>query len=365
MTEHDGDHGPAFDRLARWALRLGDHEVLHLSCTDATADPGAAGTWIRWGGCLGGVEMPDLVTLAAIAPRLVLHLGTCRHQAASTPARAAAFLEHLGLGHRLRVQDGVTPARRGTPAVGSDDRSDSLPLSRRDLLPWVRRERGGAGAGAGREQGVRWAAGAARRAPVPSAGHGEAGPQVRLAAALRELSRQEAPGVPRPDPTGDRMVTPGADEPTAAPHPVPRPSAHQLASAGCTACQTCVRACPTSALELRKGAKAVASGDASLTLVLERSACIGCLRCLSLCPVGALSDEGPIGWGELCTGPVQDVLEEVRVRPCARCRTPFAGEGDLCQVCEMRQENPFGSWLPPGYVAPRVYAPPSSGPEGD
>lgn len=375
MTEHGGvappSAGPSIDRLARWALRLGDREVLHLGCADAAQGREPDGPWVRWGECLTAVEMPDLVSLAAVAPRLVLHLGACQDPASSSPVLARGLLEHLGLGHRLTVQAGDASTRGSAPAPAEGDRGSRLPVSRRDLLPWLGRGRGAGAGTAGREREGRRAASADRRAPDPSAGHGEAGPQVRLAAALRELRRQEtsvrggaALGDPLPVPPTDREVTPGGDEASAAPRTGPGPSAHRLASAGCTGCQTCVRACPTSALELRAGAAADLSGDTSLTLVLERSACIGCLRCLSLCPVEALRDDGPVGWAELGSGPAQAVLEEVRVRPCGRCRTPFAGEGELCQVCRMRKGDPFGSWLPPGYVAPRVYAPPSPGPEG-
>lgn len=140
--------------------------------------------------------------------------------------------------------------------------------------------------------------------------HGEATEQARPAAALRELVRQEDRDPA--DPEG------GAAAP---------PSAHRLTAEGCTACSTCVRACPTAALTLEP------SPDGSdVTLTLLPDACVGCRQCLALCPVDALTDHGQLGWAGLLAQPSVAALETVEVKECARCRAPFSGEVDLCQV---------------------------------
>ena len=112
-----------------------------------------------------------------------------------------------------------------------------------------------------------------------------------------------------------------------------------------------MRSCPTAALSLSP----TPGTSNTVALELDPAACIGCDRCLALCPVQALTDHGPLSWVDLAKTPTT-VLETVQVKDCERCRAPFGGEGALCQVCQMRRTKPFGSWLPPGYVAPRVYA---------
>lgn len=330
------------ERVARWARTLGADAHLDLACGalgdsragaatagagarsvadarsggDATA--GRAVTSLVWAGCLGALDMADLAVLAAAAP--ALRVLPCRQDHPAVDA-LVPLLAGLGLGHRLEVRVAHRPA-------GGGARHTALPVSRRDLWAWARP--------------ARRRADGPRRAPVQGGGHGEAEQQVRLAAALRELLRQEGlsetSAPPGPPTVGDRSV------------PVTR--ARRLTSEGCTACTTCVRACPTGALALTP-----AGEGRAVTLELATAACIGCRQCLALCPAQALADHDVLAWPDLLARPATESLETVEVRPCARCRTPFAGAGELCQVCALRAKDPFGSWLPPGYVTPRVFAP--------
>lgn len=319
------------DRVAGWARRLGTGARLHLRCSDALAPQQVpAQEAVRWPGCLNSLPVADLATLAAAAPHLVLGLGSCRREDGGPVDGLRRLLAQVGLEHRVHIDGQQEGAARPAAATAAPE----LPITRRDLFAWARPAR------------PEPAPGPQRLAPSSSAEHGEAQDQVRLAAALRELSRQEddtARGQDGAAPVGETGAAVDAGA---------RTRAHRLSVAGCTACGTCVRACPTAALDLSP-----APGEHRVSLQLLPDACIGCLQCVALCPVEAVSDGGAMAWPDLLRTPTPQELETVEVRPCTRCRTPFAGEGELCQVCRMRAGNPFGSWLPPGYVAPRVYAP--------
>lgn len=361
--------------VAAWARGLDPGRRVVLRCADSEPGhaPNSSDDVVRWAGCLRALSTAELAELVAAAPRLALALDGCRcGTATSGRGRAPAVealmpvLAQLGAAGRLHVGSGADSAERreqAGPSSGSSTGSDAhdkaatvgtLPVGRRALFAWAapgRAQRDQGGAGAGGASGAT-SSGAPtspdRRPPEIASGHGEADEQVRLVQALREIRRQVG------DPAGQ---APSAGSPGPA-----APRSRRLTSTGCTACSTCVRSCPTGALALRPESSETAPSTWHLTADL--SACIGCGRCLALCPVSALSDEGPMSWGELAAEG-QTGLETVVVQACRRCRTPFGGEGELCQVCRMRQGNPFGSWLPPGYVAPRVYAPPRSETEDD
>ena len=378
--------------VTTWARGLPADRRVVLRCagsadggSEATVAAGPHDHLVRWEGCLRALSPAPLAELVAAAPLLVLDLTGCscvepgpavimptgttsaaptpagHTSAATTPAEpadppAAAFLHpvlaELGAAHRLEVL-ALTPGRSGYRpgpgrgrATGRASTVDALPVGRRALFAWAapRRE-------AHRDDTIPTVE---RLAPDPSGGHGEAGDQVRLVRALAEIRRQVVGSAGGSPATSTAAHAELSDRPSGRSSPHAAPRSRDLHSQGCTACGTCVRSCPTAALDLRQG-------DAgTVTLTLDLAACIGCGRCQALCPVEAIHDVGPVTWAHLARES-STPLETICVQHCARCRTPFGGEGELCQVCRMRRSDPFGSWLPPGYVAPRVYAPPPTG----
>lgn len=310
----------------RWALDLPAADTVVLSCPehDRPPPPAPRRHLVHAETCPSELPIEDLLDMVVASPALELRRPPgCSRTGADRPAELKALLEEMGHGERLQLVDLDKDLNEGFETRTRDARE--LPIGRRRLLTMLRPAHASQGPA---ESG-------ARHVPTPSIVHGEAQQQVHVVEALRELHRQGASPGAR-----------GGAGPT---------RARRLVSEGCTACGTCVQACPTRALDL------VRAPDAGVaTLSFTASACIGCQRCVALCPVSALSTGEPLSWAELVDEPVSQTLESVPTRVCGRCRTEFGGSGDLCQVCALRAQNPFGSWTPPGYVAPHVYAPPEA-----
>lgn len=289
-------------RLVRWAHSLPDTTTLDLSCAEGPALGSAPGhELVQLDGCLQDCTPGELLEVAAAAPRVLLRLDGCRRRGTSPDLAAAlSLVDAFGLTHRL---DSTHTGPAGTGPGGGGHTSSALPPSRRQLLGWLARPPADPG-----DRGL------PPEGPLP-------GPS-RTLAALRTM--------------GGRASGSSPDSPSLA-----------LRSRGCTACDTCVRVCPTDALSL--------DGDGDTRrLILRPGRCVGCRECLTLCPAQALDDAGPVPWGGLLDGPEERVLEDLVVRRCEKCRTVFAGGSarggsSLCQTCAMRRTEPFGSWLPPGF----------------
>lgn len=292
--------------LTWWCQRQPAGVHLEVVCAESPTLPGPQEQRVvRLTGCLWDAGAADLVELAAATRSVVLRIDGCAHAVTGSATRQVVeVLAALGAADRVQVWGRVPDDAQVVP-----DRVQhgvrTLPAPRRALFAWARP-----------------ALAASKQDIDEPADRG-------LVDALRAL----LDGAPI-DAAADRLSS----------------DALHLHSGGCTACGTCVKACPTDALTLRETAQ-----PGGQELVLDLSGCIGCTTCLTLCPADALHSTGPASWGRLLEGPDEIVLEKMPTRTCRRCRTDFAGgpaERALCPVCTDRRADPFGSTLPPGYVAP-------------
>ena len=116
----------------------------------------------------------------------------------------------------------------------------------------------------------------------------------------------------------------------------------RLRAGACAGTGTCVRTCPTGALDLVRR-------DGVFMLDLAGADCVECGLCVQFCPADALDLTDRATWGD---GGRQR-LRVGSLRPCTRCGAPHGRSGGLCAVCAFRRENPTGVRLPPGFVRPR------------
>ena len=121
------------------------------------------------------------------------------------------------------------------------------------------------------------------------------------------------------------------------------PSAPSLKISGCTACGVCVSACPTHALALENSNE---KGSTTAVLIHDRTICEGTARCIELCPEGAISRGDTLSLAEM----KRVEVARVQTTKCRKCQSLFEDDGeDLCPTCRRVEQDPFGSWLPPGF----------------
>lgn len=121
------------------------------------------------------------------------------------------------------------------------------------------------------------------------------------------------------------------------------PSAPRLKISGCTACGVCVSACPAQALALENTNE---KGSATAVLIHDRTICEGTARCIELCPEGAISRGDALSLAEM----KRVEIARVQTTKCRKCQSLFEDDGaDLCPTCRRVEQDPFGSWLPPGF----------------
>lgn len=120
--------------------------------------------------------------------------------------------------------------------------------------------------------------------------------------------------------------------------------ASPIVDQSCSACGTCVRACPSGALALEQDGD---EGHFQLTFALQ--ACLACDVCAHLCPEQALTVRHEATLGQILSAPVETILFEGIVERCRRCNGSFAAHSmndGLCSVCAFRLDNPFASRMP-------------------
>ena len=309
--------------LLRWVARQREGIALELVCAEhpdpRRGDPNR--TVIRLGACIQEVGTHEVAELlVAGAESVALRLDGCEVPDTAGLGFAAAIdvLEAAGV-HRLTVSgapDGARrPKRRTVLEVGA------LPVPRRAVLSL------GIGNDVMRELPNQFLA-----------------PPKRLNTAIAALV-SKAPAL-------------------AAQVPLINPSGSvQLSAPNCTACQVCVRACPSDALSLAHSgvADATNAGNANAmaftSLIQDPSACNGCGLCEQMCPEAVLHLGAPWSWDKVREAIDADASDNRVGEPvvtlatarCERCRTrfPTTSGGSLCPVCAFRRANPFSSRIPP------------------
>jgi ferredoxin len=116
-------------------------------------------------------------------------------------------------------------------------------------------------------------------------------------------------------------------------------------SEACTACSACARGCPTQALKFDKN-----EAEPSFSLEFLPEACIGCELCAHACAPAAITVEPSPRFGQVFGSRDPVILRSGRLVRCDHCRSWMAERPGrkLCDLCEYRIKNPFGSKMPPG-----------------
>jgi ferredoxin len=106
---------------------------------------------------------------------------------------------------------------------------------------------------------------------------------------------------------------------------------------GCTACEACVRACPTRALTIIKNEE-----ETVFNLKLSVRNCIGCDICAHVCNCSAISVNHKPTFAQIFSDPMVILLAGGLVK-CEQCGILMAARPDvhLCQMCEHQRTHPL------------------------
>ena len=313
--------------------RLGDVETLELVCA-AHANPGygpvSSTAVVRIGGCLACIGPATLLSLlAAGTRRIVVRADACE---GCSPWNAGGGLRGI-----------LTETREILAAVGQAERlpdwsnaaagpwgertvvdANNPPVSRRDMFRLLAAQAPGVVATV---MGLETAAPAVEERKTPPV------ERRRLANALRRMTGLQSDAPPDVRMLHARM---------------PQAFSSLAVNDDCTACQVCVRACPTGALDMP-------ATENAYRLLLDVAACVHCGLCIQLCQPGASSQAGPPTVRDFLATEKRE-LHAGQLRRCPQCGARFGGRPDarLCPVCEYRTTHPFGSVMPSSPVRMRA-----------
>ena len=306
-----GDDGAA--DLANSVARLSGASTLELVCQRHPApEKGTAvdAIVLRAGKCLAA-SSPALFLrlLTQDGLKIIARLDACAecplNRVQPEITRVLAAVGQL-FPERVSAVVDKPDARARTRAVYD---AKSPPVSRRDFFQWMTSESVGTAARAFLSE-----------TDAPSSSHAPPRERRRLLSALKQIALNDAAQSALVQGVGAIKLN---------------------ASDDCTACGVCARACPTGALRFAT----TASDGFRLSCLV--SACTDCGVCFDVCEPDALQRVGVPTIGELLATETQ-LLKAGKLKHCAKCNAQFAAdiEGDLCQVCAFRQQNPFGTWKP-------------------
>jgi ferredoxin len=304
--------------LLRTVSRIPDHRAIELACAHRATDersPRPVDAMLVVSGCLAALGPSTYAGLYALG---VEHIDVCLEACDECPANARATIERTLQKARLdlrpweaEIDASAVPAEGPARPRPVYDTAHP-PVSRKRLFhPLAEAEADRILADLLAEDTTA----AGRRFPAPE--------RVRLLNALRLLP-----------PAGQAMC--------------PMPLAGQVfmkhsIEAECSACGACEKACPTGALTLD------AHDDTGVFRLIHRaSICAGCRVCIDLCERDVLEQAGVPFFSALQSG-AEAVITSGTFRRCSRCgaRIPNGdGKNGLCELCDFRRKNPFGSRIP-------------------
>jgi len=116
----------------------------------------------------------------------------------------------------------------------------------------------------------------------------------------------------------------------------------------CTACGTCVRVCPSNALDIEFDQQ-----KTHYQLKFTPQYCIGCEACVHVCAPGAITVRTAHSFDDVYGFEEPEVVREGLLARCVRCKTYFTAQPEqrFCPICNFRKKNPFGFQIPPGASA--------------